>query len=712
MVAKTFTPSGDAPSLPSPAVLVIDGNEDHQMLSAIALGRRGFKVTTAATGMEGLRLALSQDFDAIILDHKVKDRPAFEILGGLVERLPHTPKIFVVAAGAEDQAVRALGSGATGYLVKTARYNEVLPLEVEDQIEKARVRARLEEQGRALAQGVAERQKVEEALREFEDRMGLMIEQAPLILWTIDNDLRFTSSIGSGLKRIGLVPNQVRGMTLMEFAQSDDPHLPLIAAHRRALGGESVRFEQEWKGRTFDVHVEPLRKKGGPILGVFGVALDITERVRAERVQAALYRISQAAATAAGLPDLFRSVHQIVGQLMPAKNFYIALHDPDVNTLSFPYFVDEKEDPPGPQPVGRGMTEYVLRTGQTLLASPEVFQQLLQVGEIEQVGPPAIDWLGVPLRARERVFGVLVVQSYTEGVRYKEAEKELLEFVCSQAAMVIERKRTEAGLEESQHLLSALVSRLPGVAYRTRNDEQWTNEFVSESCYDLLGYRSEDLIGSGKISGRDLVHPEDRARVREETDVALREKRPFRIIYRIRTGQGQERWVWDQGHGIYGPEGEAVAIEGLLTDVTEWKGLTDGLRTMGIFRALFDSASDAILLVDRKGTIVEVNPVAEALLARERKDILRRPLTNFLEPESSKAFLPGLEAVFKGEIREDSQEVIFRGPRNARRTGRLLTRLVREPGAEPMAELTLRNGGPEKVSVRSGTGNRALRPFA
>ena len=550
-------------------VLLIDANEDHQTLSALALGRRGFKVTAVASGEEGLRLALSQPFDAIILDHKVRDASSFEILGGMVRRLPDTPKIFVVAPGGEDQAVRALTSGATGYLVKTARYNEVLPIEVQEQIEKARTRVRLEEQGRALESGLAERQEIEEALRLFEDRIGVMSEQAPFVLWTVDTGLRFTSSVGSGLKSLGLKPNQVVGMTLAEFAQTDDPDLPLVAAHRRALLGETARFEQEWQGRIFDVHVEPLRRKDGPVLGVFGVALDVTERVRAERVQSALYRISQAAVTSENLRDLLRSIHGIVGELMPAPNFYIALHHPETSTLSFPYFVDEKEDPPEPQPMDSGLTEYVLRTGKPLLATPDVFAKLVATGEVAQIGPDSLDWLGVPLTVKDRTIGVLVVQSYTEGVRYTEADRDLLRFVSSQIALVVDRRRAEESLRDNERTLSTLMHALPGVVYRCRNDPGWTYEFVSDGCAEILGYPASALLGDRKVTARDLIDAEDRDRVDAETESAVREHRAWRIRYRVRTASGRRRWLLDQGRAVYAPDGTAVALEGIVTDVTD-----------------------------------------------------------------------------------------------------------------------------------------------
>ncbi len=567
---KTPAPPSGTASPPIPCeVLLIDANEHHQTLSALALGRQGMKVSTADSGTEGLRLALSRRFDAIVLDHKIRDGSALEILQSLVKRLPWTPKLFVVAPGGEDQAVKAIAAGATGYLVKTARYHEVLPIEVEDAIEKARTKARLEEQGRALENGVAERREIEEALRTFEERIGVMSEQAPFVLWTLDTDLRFTSSVGSGLKSIGLQPNEVVGRTIQELAGTDEASAPMIAAHRQALAGGTSRFEQAWLGRVFDVHVEPLRRENGPVLGVFGIALDITERVRAERVESALYRISQAAVTTERLQDLLRSIHGIVGELMPAANFYIALHHPESQTLSFPYFVDEKEDPPAPQPVNRGLTEYVLRTGKPLLASPEVFRDLLVRGEIAEVGPESVDWLGVPLIVKDRIFGVLVVQSYTQGVRYSEADRDLLRFVSSQVALVIDRRRAEEDLRESERTLSTVMHALPGVVYRCRNDPEWTYEFVSAGCAEILGYPAGVLLGDGRITGRDLIHPEDRARVQEETQAAVRERRTYEMQYRIRTASGELRWLRDQGRAVYDANGRAIALEGIVTLISD-----------------------------------------------------------------------------------------------------------------------------------------------
>jgi len=122
----------------------------------------------------------------------------------------------------------------------------------------------------------------EESLRESEARLRLMVEQIPAILWTTDRELRFTSCTGAGLSRLSLQPSQLIGMSLYEYYATQDEDFPGIAAHRRACQGESVNFEMEWCEHVFQSHAEPLRAEGGAVIGVVGVALDVTERKRAE----------------------------------------------------------------------------------------------------------------------------------------------------------------------------------------------------------------------------------------------------------------------------------------------------------------------------------------------------------------------------------------------------------------------------------------------
>ncbi len=133
------------------------------------------------------------------------------------------------------------------------------------------------------------------------------------------------------------------------------------------------------------------------------------------------------------------------------------------------------------------------------------------------------------------------------------------------------RKREEEALRESERRLSTLMANLPGMVYRCRNDPNWTMKFVSDGSALLTGYPPADFVENNKIAFADLIHPEDREKVWQQVQAALEEKRPFKIEYRIRTAAGAERWVWEQGSGVYSAEGQLLALEGFITDITERK---------------------------------------------------------------------------------------------------------------------------------------------
>src|SRR5690606_33835169 len=114
--------------------------------------------------------------------------------------------------------------------------------------------------------------------------------------------------------------------------------------------------------------------------------------------------------------------------------------------------------PPGPQKLGRGLTEYVLRSGQPLLVSDQQVEQMAAEGLVELIGSPSCEWLGVPLKRGERTFGVLVIQSYQEDFHYSERDRELLIFVSQHIADALWRRQAERELRDSQRFLEAVFN--------------------------------------------------------------------------------------------------------------------------------------------------------------------------------------------------------------------------------------------------------------
>ena len=190
-----------------------------------------------------------------------------------------------------------------------------------------------------------------------------------------------------------------------------------------------------------------------------GLQLEILERQRAEHLQAALFQIAQLATADIDQDEFYRRVHAVVGELLNAENFFIALLSDDSRQLTFPYAVDAMQLPPAARPLGRGLSEYVLKRGVALHADNADIEELARQGEIAlgRVGAPAMFWLGVPLIVGDEVIGLVAVQSYSTAVVYGPADQELLSFVASQIANSLTRRRSAESLKHAYEQLEHRV---------------------------------------------------------------------------------------------------------------------------------------------------------------------------------------------------------------------------------------------------------------
>ena len=327
----------------------------------------------------------------------------------------------------------------------------------------------------------------------------------------------------------------------------------------------------------------PVRREDelGRLTGHFNQMTDVL-RARAEDerrraitlvdTQAATYRISEAASKVPTLHDLFVAIHSIVGELMPARNFYIALQDPAAGTITFPYFVDEFDPPPAPKQPGKGLTEYVLRTGEPLLATPDVALALERRGDVELIGAPSIDWLGVPLKPNGGTIGVLVVQSYTEGVRFSERHRDILQFVSTQVAMAIERRRAEEAVRGSEEQYRTLVDGVRDVIFALSADGALTA--LNPAFEEITGWKRDEWLGR-PFTG--LLHPNDVAHALDMFQWVLHGRPRPTSQLRVRTRSGEYR-LGEFHTSVQRRDGAIIGVLGIVRDITDRVRLEEQLR--------------------------------------------------------------------------------------------------------------------------------------
>ncbi|MGE5124126.1 MAG: PAS domain-containing protein, partial [Acidobacteriaceae bacterium] len=229
-----------------------------------------------------------------------------------------------------------------------------------------------------------------------------LVEQVPAVIYTDSVDKLYkTLYINPQIKNLTgfeaeewlndddlwykIIHPEDRDHVMDEYTRTYYAQLPSISEYRIIRRDGKVIWVSD--------ETQLIRDDEGKPLFWQGVMIDITWRKHTEQVRQAIFRISHAVVTTASLDELYRSIHGILSELMPIMNLFIALYDAEKDLLSFPYYVDQYDEPPAPAKPQHGLTEYVLRTKKPLWAPPPEFSSLVARGEVEVIGTDSVDWI-------------------------------------------------------------------------------------------------------------------------------------------------------------------------------------------------------------------------------------------------------------------------------------------------------------------------------
>jgi PAS domain S-box-containing protein len=227
-----------------------------------------------------------------------------------------------------------------------------------------------------------------------------------------------------------------------------------------------------------------------------------------------------------------------------------------------------------------------------------------------------------------------------------------LEAVQRKLALSERRRQAELVAHESHRTLATLISNLPGIVYRCRNDRDWSMEFMSGGCEDLTGHRAEDFV-SGQVSFAAMIHPDDRELVWQAVQQGVDLRRAYRITYRMVNARGEERWLWEQGQGVFDAEGSLLSLEGFITDMTELRRTQIELEEREVLlETLLAVTTTAYVLCDAGGRIVYVNLAAQSWLNAADTRLIGAPFSEALAGQPAElrdAIARGRDALFTVE---------------------------------------------------------------
>ncbi len=375
---------------------------------------------------------------------------------------------------------------------------------------------------------------------------------------------------------------------------------------------------------------------------------DISEPRRDEKTAKARASFLEALVGLSEITEIARTTFDFISTLMPCDAGFIALlNSPEPNESSEILYrfdteasgdkIIETNRVINYHKLGENL-HHVMTQGRPVIIhrTPEEIQKLQKSNYpiIDGSTRPSCSLTYFPLKTQGRLVGVLSVQSYQYNA-FGPEQADQLESISTEAALSLTAASVSDELREKQRALTTLMGNLPGMAYRCRNDIDWTMEFLSEGCYGLTGYTPDEFITKSNITYNDIIHPDDKMRVFEDVQEALIKKEPFETTYRIITADNTEKWVWEKGQGIFSNDGAVIALEGFVADITERRLAEEALReSEKRYRLLADNSLDIIWTLDLNFRFTYISPSIKNMLGYTVEEAMELTVDRYLTVES------------------------------------------------------------------------------
>ncbi|WP_233507769.1 PAS domain S-box protein [Adhaeribacter pallidiroseus] len=373
-------------------------------------------------------------------------------------------------------------------------------------------------------------------------------------------------------------------------------------------------------------------QNGKPVLSR-AILHDITDRIKAERLQKVYYSIANLAISSKDLQSLYGAIHRELSKIIETNNIFIALCDDERTKLQFAYYVDQyksEDENVSERPFSNGMAEYIIKTGKPAYLLREDIIELEQKGLLQLVGKMPEVMLCSPLSVGDRIIGVIAVQDYKKQDIYVNSDIEILHFISNQVALAIERKRNEVQINNQNARLKAI--------FESGSHHIWSID--KNSCLTSFNqnYASAFLKQHGFMPQFDLCLREIKNQgltsetVKEWNEYYENALQGFPQHFEIDLTQLDGSTIWREVYlnPIYLEDGSFEEISGIALDITEKK-----LSQMALakeeekFRSIFESFQDLYYRTDEENKVVLMSPSVTEMLGYQVHEVIGIPATSF-----------------------------------------------------------------------------------
>lgn len=470
-----------------------------------------------------------------------------------------------------------------------------------------------------VSRDVTEKNKLTEKLIQSEEKLRLLVEGTSNFFFYTQDTNGFITYISPTVEKItGYKQDEWYNQTQWFATENpiNDEATRLTHLHLKGeLTSEPIYFELYHKnGNKILLEIfEDIIFKDGKVVGLQGIATDITEKKRAEIIQSIQYNIATAVVTTKNLTELFEIVRKELSKLINSKNFFIAFYDEKNDLLRSDIDKDEKDEIPV-WSAKNSLTGYVIKNKKSILLSKEEILELSSKGEFELIGTMPESWLGVPLIINNNVIGVVAVQDYNTKNAYDKWSLELLEIIAKQLSIYIDKKNNEEKILK----LSLAIEQSPVSVVIT--DTDGNIEYVNPQFCEVSGYSFNEVIGknprflkSGKTNPQNYVELWQKIKNGESWKGEFINKKKTGEIYY------ENAFI----SPIKNENEEIINFVGIKEDITEKKKLIDlTIQSEEQFHSVWENSTDAMRLIDENGIIIDVNKAFCKLFEMKKEDLI------------------------------------------------------------------------------------------